>query len=208
MGRETGPKCKQCRREGMKLFLKGPRCEMARCGFTKRPYPPGMQTFRRRKLSEYGLQLREKQKLKRFYGIFERQFQRYFEMAERQKGNTGDNLLIILERRLDNVVQRLGLASSRPQARQFVAHGMIMVNGRKVDIPSYLCKSGDVITVIKKERIEKVIESVREITRGARLPSWLEISEEPLAGRMTALPTREEVPVEIREQLVVELCSK
>ena len=207
MARETGPKCRRCRREGMKLYLKGPRCFAARCGFTRRSYPPGMQSFRRRKLSDYGIQLREKQKLKRYYGILERQFRRYFEMAERMKGNTGDNLLVVLERRLDNVVERLGFAASKAQGRQFINHGIITVNGKKVDIPSYLCNVGDVISV-DSERHQELIGSILSETKSEKKASWLEVSEKPLEGRVAAMPLRDEIPIEIREQLVVELLSK
>ena len=208
MARETGPKCRRCRREGMKLYLKGARCFAVRCGFTRRPYAPGMQSFRKRKLSEYGTQLREKQKLKRYYGILERQFRRYFEMAERMKGNTGGNLLSILERRLDNIVERLGFAASKAQARQFINHGLIAVNGRKVDIPSYLCNVGDVVSAGKAENYQKRIASVLTETKSEKIGSWLEVSEKPLEGRIKAMPLRDEIPIEIREQLVVELLSK
>ena len=208
MARYTGPKCRLCRREGTKLFLKGTRCETARCSVAKREYPPGMLSTRRKKQSEYGARLREKQKLKRYYGILERQFSRLFGMAERMKGNTGENLLIILERRLDSIVQRLGFASSKAQARQFITHGLITVNAKKVDIPSYLCKVGDVISIKKKDIAEKLFEFIREQTRSNKLPSWLEVAEKPLAGRVRALPTREEVPIEINEQYVVEFCSR
>jgi small subunit ribosomal protein S4 len=192
----------------MKLYLKGSRCYGAKCGFTKRPFPPGMVRYRRRKVSDYGIQLQEKQKMKRYYGIFERQFRRIFSAAERMKGSTGENLLSLLERRLDNVVQRLGFASSKSQARQFITHGIVTVNGRKVSVPSYLCKVGDVISVKKTEKAQSLVQAVAGQTKGQLFPSWLEMTEEPLAGRMKALPTREEVPIEINELLVVEYCSK
>ena len=208
MARHTDAKCRMCRREGMKLYLKGSRCYTARCSFMKRAYPPGMARFRRRKLSDYGLQLREKQKMKRYYGILEKQFRRTFGMAERMKGNTGDNLLILLEKRLDNVLQRLGFTSSKSQARQFITHGFVTVNGSKVDIPSYLCSVGDAISVKQTEKARGLIEPVVQETKGRLFPSWLELTEKSLEGRMKATPTREEVPFEINELLVVEYCSK
>ncbi len=208
MGRYTGPKCRLCRREGMKLMLKGARCESARCSFNKRDYPPGQHAWRRSRFSAYGVQLREKQKLKRYYGVFERQFRRYFHQADRQRGNTGENLLVTLERRLDNVVCRACLAASRSQARQLVTHGHIEVNGRKVSAPSQLVKAGDVIAPRQKAGTKKIMEQVRDAVKGRPIPSWLEVSEEPLSARVLALPNREEVEIPIREQLVVELCSK
>ena len=208
MGRETSPKCKLCRREGMKLMLKGTRCETAKCAINRRDYPPGMHAWRRSKFSAYGVQLREKQKVKRFYGVLDRQFRRYFEEAERQKGNTGENLLVALERRLDNVVCRLGMAASRHQARQLITHGHLEVNGRRVTIPSHPVRPGDVIATQRNEGTTALIAKVREGTKGRPLPSWLEVTEEPLQGRVVNLPNREEVSVPVREQLIVELCSK
>lgn len=208
MGRYTGPKCRLCRREGMKLMLKGTRCESARCSLNKRDYAPGQQAWRRKKFSAYGVQLREKQKLKRFYGLYERQFQRYFHAAERQKGNTGESLLIALERRLDNVVTRAGMATSRAQARQLITHGHIELNGRTVHVPSQWVKAGDVIAPRQRAGTAKILGQVADMVKGRPIPSWLELSEEPLAARVLSLPNREEVEVPIREQLVVELCSK
>ncbi|MBM4030203.1 MAG: 30S ribosomal protein S4 [Planctomycetes bacterium] len=208
MGRDTGPKCKLCRREGMKLMLKGPRCETAKCAFSRRDFPPGMHAWRRGKFSAYGVQLREKQKLKRFYGILERQFRHYFAQAERQKGNTGENLLVALERRLDNVVHRLGMAASRQQARQLITHGHIEVNGRAISMPSRPVKPGDVIAPKRDEGTGKLLASVRELMKNRPMPSWLDLTPEPLQGRVVNLPNRDEVSAPVREQLIVELCSK
>jgi len=208
LARHTGPKCKLCRREGVKLMLKGARCESAKCSFNHRDYPPGMHSWRRRKFSSYGLQLREKQKLKRYYGVLERQFRRYFAEAERQKGNTGENLLILLERRLDNVVCLLGLATSRAMARQFITHGHIEVNGRRITIPSHLVKPGDVIAPRQNERTAKLVAQAREVAKSRPIPAWLEVNPEPLQGRVLRMPAREDVSIDVREQLVVELCSK
>jgi len=208
LARHTGPKCKLCRREGVKLMLKGPRCEGPRCSFNQRDYPPGMHSWRRRKFSSYALQLREKQKLKRYYGVLERQFRRYFAEAERLRGNTGENLLVLLERRLDNVVCLLGVAASRAMARQLIAHGHIEVNGRRVTVPSQLVEPGDVIAPRQNERTAKVVAQAREMTKGRPVPAWLEVNPEPLQGRVVRMPAREDVSIEVREQLVVELCSK
>ncbi len=208
MGREANKVCKKCRREGMQLFLKGQRCTTEKCSFKRRDYPPGMHTRRPRKISEYNKQLREKQKAKRIYGIGERQFRKYFEMAERMKGNTGENLLTILERRLDNVVLSLGFALSRFHARQMVAHGHITVNGKKMDIPSYLVKAGDVIGVTRKEKIRKLVAETVEISRGAEIPQWLEVDAQNLVGKVVQLPKRDEIKHQLEEQLIVELCSK
>jgi len=209
LGRHTGPKCRLCRREGMKLMLKGARCESARCSFNKRDYPPGQQAWRRRrKFSPYGVRLREKQKLKRYYGVWESQFRRYWHEAERQRGNTGENLLVALERRLDNVVCRAGLATSRAQARQLITHGHIEVNGQTVRAPSRLVDAGDVIAPRQRENTKKIMADVAEAVKNRAIPSWLEVFEEPLSARVLALPNREEVELPIREQLVVELCSK
>jgi len=208
LGRYTGPKCRLCRREGMKLMLKGERCESARCSFNKRDYPPGQQAWRRSKFSAYGIQLREKQRLKRFYNVGETQFRRYFGEAERQKGNTGENLLVCLERRVDNVVARAGMAASRNQARQLITHGHLEINGRRVTTPSQLVNVGDVIAPRQKECTAKIMTQVREAVKGRPVPTWLEVNDEPLQGRMLSLPNREEVEIPIREQLIVELCSK
>jgi len=192
----------------MKLMLKGARCETARCSFNRRDYPPGGQAWRRGRFSAYGVQLREKQKLKRYYGVFERQFRRCFREAERKKGNTGENLLTALESRLDNVVCRLGMAASRSQARQLITHGHVEVTGGVVTIPSQPVRAGDVIAPRQKKNTAKLITEIREQTKGRTVPSWLEVTEEPLQGRVLNLPTRDEVGVPIREQLIVELCSK
>lgn len=208
MGRDTDPKCKRCRREGMKLMLKGPRCESAKCGFTRRDYPPGMHAWRRGKFSAYGLQLREKQKVKRFYGILERQFRRYFREAEREKGNTGENLMVALERRLDNVVCCLGMAVSRAQARQMITHGHIEVNGRRIAVPSHPVSPGDVIAPRRDEATSNLLSKVREITKSRPVPKWLEVTEQPLQGRVLNLPSLEDVSIQVKVQYIVELCSK
>lgn len=208
MARNRDAKCKLCRREGMKLMLKGPRCESPRCAFNRRDYPPGMHAWRRGKFSAYGVQLREKQKLKRFYGIREKQFRRYFKEAERGTTNTGEELLIALERRLDNVVYYMGVAASRSQARQLIVHGHIEVNGRRVTIPSLPVKPGDVVAPRQKENTTKLASKARELTKGRQAPSWLEVMEQPLQGRVLNLPNRGEIPIQIKEQLIVELCSK
>jgi small subunit ribosomal protein S4 len=208
MARHIEPKCKLCRREGVKLYLKGIRCESAKCAITKRKNVPGQLKRRGRKLSDYGIHFREKQKLKRFYGVFERQFRHYYAKAERGKGNTGENLLILLERRLDNVLFHLGYGFSRSHARQVINHGHIIVNGRRVDIASYLVKPGDLIKPINKEDSIKMIKLNVDSDKGQNLPSWLELSEDGLEGRVLHLPTRDEISMNIQEQLVVELCSK
>jgi len=208
LGRYTGAKCRLCRREGMKLMLKGPRCGMEKCALNRREQPPGMHVRRRGKFSAYGVQLREKQKLKRFYGVLERQFRRYFEEAERAKGNTGENLLIALERRFDNVVHHLGMAASRSQARQLITHGHLEVNGRRITVPSHPVRPGDVIAPRRNETTAKLVAKARESTKGQRVPSWLEVTPEPLQGRVMNLPNRDEVSVPVKEQLIVELCSK
>ena len=208
MGRYTGPTCRLCRREGVKLFLKGERCDSPKCAVNRRNQPPGERRWRRPKVSEYGLQLREKQKVKRFYGVFERQFRRYFAMAERMRGNTGENLLIILERRLDNVVHKLGFAVNRRQARQMVRHGHILVNGSRVTIPSMLVEAGMTITPAGNETSRKLVRQNLQATKGRQEASWLAVSEEPPSGAVVALPTREEVSVPAEEALIVELLSK
>ncbi len=207
MGRANGNVCKLCRREGMKLFLKGQRCFSEKCGINRRDYPPGMHT-RPRKTTDYYTQLREKQKAKRIYGVQERQFRKYFTNAVRQKGNTGENLLVLLERRLDNVVLNLGLANSRFDARQMVAHGLVRVNGRRMNIPSYLVLVGDGIEIHGNERIVKKATSSVEINKGQALPGWLEAFPAELKGKVVQLPRREDVPHPINEQLIVELCSR
>lgn len=208
MARYTGPVCRLCRREGEKLFLKGAKCTSDKCPVDKRTYAPGQHgQGRMRKVSEYGVHLREKQKLRRIYGVLERQFERYYENAARRRGVTGENLLVILESRLDNIVYRLGLAPSRPAARQLVMHGHILVNDRKVDIPSYQVKAGDVITVREKSRN---IPGLREGVEAARttVPEWLEMNVETLTGRVNALPRRDQIDVNIQEHLIVEHYSR
>ncbi len=213
MARYRGSVCRLCRREGMKLYLKGERCYSPKCSFERRPYPPGIhgQAMRfRRKASDYALQLREKQKVKRIYGVMERQFRRYFEEASRRKGLTGTTLLQILETRLDNVVYRLGLADSRAQARQLVRHGHIEVNGRKVNIPSYRVKPGDVIRVRDKSRKNAFFRARAELlAEGTKtVPDWLELDVNNLAGRVLALPQRHHIDLDISEQLIVEFYSR
>ncbi len=208
MGRYVGSKCKLCRRDGVKLFLKGDRCETAKCSVVKRKTLPGQKSRRGKKLSDYGIHFREKQKLKRFYGIFERQFRNYFARSERKEGNTGENLLILLERRLDNALFHLGYGLSRSHARQVINHGHITVNGRKVDIASFLVKAGDVIKPKNKEDNIAMIKLNVESNKNRRMPSWLEQRDDELEGHILHLPTRDEVSIDIQEQLVVELCSK
>lgn len=208
MARYTGPLCKLCRREGMKLFLKGDRCYSDKCAIETRNYPPGQHGHMRRKISDYGLQLREKQKVRRIYGVLERQFTKYVRMAERKKGITGEILLQFLERRLDNVVYRLGFASSRNEARQLTRHGHILVNGRKVNIPSYLVRIGDVIEVGEKSRnMARIQESLKTVSRRG-IPPWLELDKENMRGKVRALPSREDITMPIDESLIVELYSK
>jgi len=208
MGRYTGPVCRLCRREGVKLFLKGARCDTPKCAVTRREQPPGMHIMRRRKFSDYGVQLREKQKTKRYYGVWERQFRRYYEIAERMKGNTGENLLITLERRLDNVLYRGGFAVSRPQARQLINHGHIFINGRKVDIPSYLVEPGDVIAPGPKENSTNVVKESLELNKGREAPSWMQVEDTPPSVKTAGMPNRAEAGAPVEEQLVVEFCSK
>ena len=208
MARYTGSVCRLCRREGCKLFLKGEKCYGPNCTVGKRPTPPGEHgQARQRKQSEYGLQLREKQKAKRAYGILESQFHRYFEEADRMKGITGENLLVLLERRLDNVVYRLGFGASRPQARQLVLHGHICVNGKKVSVPSYLVNAGDVISIREKSAESDHFKALREGT-GRVVPKWLTIDAENLKATVDAMPKREDIDLTIQENLIVELYSR
>ena len=200
-------KCKLCRREGGKLFLKGDKCYSEKCPFNKRPLPPGQHGAGRKKVSEYGLQLREKQKTKRIYGVQEGQFRHYYEIAERMKGITGENMLSLLERRLDNVVFRMGIGASRTQARQLVNHAHLAVNGRTVTVPSYIVKAGDVITVKENRKNNKLFEQVKQ-TKTSNMPKWLEFDPEKLEGKILALPTREDVDSQIAEHMIVELYSK
>jgi len=208
VARYTGAVCRLCRREGLKLFLKGERCYTDKCSIERRNYPPGEHGQARPKFSEYAIQLREKQKLRRIYGLLEGQFRRYFGLAERGKGVTGDTLLQLLERRLDNVVYRLGLATSRPQARQFVRHGHFLVNGRKVDIPSYSLKEGDVVTMLGRTQKNPTVEHAMEEVKGRGIPEWLSFDANTITGRVNALPTREQINLPVQEQLIVELYSK
>lgn len=207
MARLSNNVCKLCRREGVKLFLKGQRCFSEKCGVNRRNYPPGQHT-RPKKTTDYGTQLREKQKVKRIYGMLESQFQNFFAMAQRQKGNTGENLLVLMERRLDNVLLSLGLAFSRFDARQMVAHGHVYVNGRRLDIPSYLVRPGDEISVKGSDKLKKKATDAVEMNKGRPLPGWLEATPNELKGRVIQLPKREDVSVDVNEQLIVELCSK
>ena len=206
MARDTSPQCKQCRREGMKLFLKGERCLTDKCGVERRSYPPGEHGRGRMKQSEYRLQLREKQKARRFYGVLEKQFRNYYDKASRQPGVTGENLLRLLETRLDNVLVRLGFAASRRQARQFVRHGHWSVNGRRVDIPSYHVKTGDVIAVKAGSGAETSIRDATELT--SSVPAWLQADHDSLTAKILRLPDRDEIVTPVQEQLIVELYSK
>ena len=208
MARYTGSVCRLCRREGTKLFLKGDRCYGPKCALANRQTIPGEHgQARQRKPSEYGLQLREKQKAKRAYGVMETQFHRYFETDERQKGITGENLLILLERRLDNVIYRMGFGASRPQARQIVRHGHVLVNGKKVNIPSYLVDANDVITIREKSAEQEHFKALREGTNRV-IPKWLTVDNENLKATVTALPAREDVDLTLQEHLIVELYSR
>ena len=208
MARYTGEQCRICRREGQKLFLKGSRCYSDKCSISRRKYAPGQHGQKRAKLSEYGTQLREKQKTKSYYGVGEKQFRGYFEMASNKKGVTGENLLQILESRLDNVVYRLGFGVSRTQARQLVNHGQFEVNGKKVDIPSYLVKAGDVITVREIKKDNATIKANVEANAARPVPAWLELNNETLSGKVVRLASREDVDIPVEEHLIVELYSK
>ncbi len=208
MAREIGPVCRLCRREGRKLFLKGTRCDTPKCAVEKRDSPPGMHNARRGKMTDYGQHLREKQKVKHYYGVLERQFRRYFAMAERGKGNTGEALMSLLERRVDNIVYRLGFGQSRSQARMMVAHGHVTVNGRHVDVSSYLTRPGDVIRVKNRPRsLQLVAANLAEI--GREVPDFLMRSEgSPPEGHVLRLPEAADVSIDVQTQLIVELCSK
>ncbi|HVL70077.1 MAG TPA: 30S ribosomal protein S4 [Vicinamibacterales bacterium] len=209
MARYIGPVCRLCRREGMKLFLKGERCYTEKCAIEKRNLPPGQHgKLRKAKLVGYGLQLREKQKVKRIYGVLENQFRRYFEVADRTRGITGETLLQLLERRMDNVIYRLGLSTSRAQARQLVRHGHFLVNGRKVDVPSYQVKAGDVITVRGTSAQAPAIVHAMEEVKGRGIPEWLTFDAGSMTARVQSLPTREQINLPVQEQLIVELYSK
>jgi small subunit ribosomal protein S4 len=209
MARNVDPKCKQCRREGVKLFLKGDRCLTLKCAIERRNYPPGDHGMNmRRKVSDYGIQLREKQKARRMYGVLERQFRGYYGRAARMKGVTGENLLRMLELRLDNLVFRLGLASSRAQARQLVLHRHFAVNGRTVTVPSFQCKPGDKIEVRSGSRKLDAVKAALESRDTSSLVTWLSLDKDALAGSVLSSPSREEIPVPLNEQLIVELYSK
>lgn len=208
MARYTGPVCRLCRREGAKLYLKGDRCYTAKCAIDRRGYAPGQHGQGRKKQSEYGSQLREKQKTRRIYGILETQFRNYFEKAENQKGVTGENLLRLLERRLDNVVYRLGFAGSRVEARQLVCHGHFKVNGQKVNIPSFLTKVGEVVEIAEKSRDNNRIKEMVEQAARKTPPAWLELNAEQFTGKVVAVPSREEIDVPVQEHLIVELYSR
>ena len=208
MARYTDARCRQCRREGVRLFLKGDRCYTPKCGIERRAYPPGQHGQGRRKMSAYGLQLREKQKLRKVYGVVERQFRGYFQAAERLPGVTGENLLQLLERRLDNVVYRLGFASSRSQARQLVNHGHFRVNGRAANVPSHRMKPGDAIEVRDGSKQVEPIQVSLSAVGSRRMPEWLELDQANLRGRIISVPRREDIEVEAQEQLVVEYYSR
>jgi small subunit ribosomal protein S4 len=208
VARHTDPVCKLCRREATKLFLKGDRCFTAKCAIEKRNYPPGQHGQRRSKPSEYGLQLREKQKMKRIYGVLETQFRTYFRMAERQKGVTGENLVRLLEQRLDNVVHRLGFSASRAQGRILIRHGHFRVNGRRVTIASALLRAGDVVELQPKSRELAEIAAALEGAKKRRVPSWLELDAGNFRGTVRTLPSKEELAIPVQEQLVVALYSK
>ena len=208
MARYTDAVCKLCRREGQKLFLKGTRCYTDKCAITRRAYAPGQHGQGRHKTSEYGLQLRAKQMTKRFYGVLETQFRGYYDLATRKEGKTGDELLVILETRLDNVVYRLGWGSSRAEARQLVVHGHFTVNGKRVDIPSYLVKVGEVISIQDKSRQSEKIKAVIEANSAHPVAKWLDLNRETLEGKIIAMPTREDIDLAVDETLIVELYSK
>lgn len=208
MARYTGADCRLCRREGIKLFLKGDRCYSDKCGVERRPFPPGQAGKKRPRDSEYRVQLREKQKAKRSYGVLEKQFRTYYTIASRQEGKSGENLLRLLETRLDNVVYRLGFAASRDEARQTVRHNHIFVNGARVNIPSYRVRPGDVVSVADKARNLIVVKAAIISSARVEVPAWLQVDVEKLSGKVLALPTRDQIDMPVREQLIVELYSK
>ena len=208
MARYTGADCRLCRREGIKLFLKGDRCYSDKCGVERRPFPPGQAGRKRPRDSEYRVQLREKQKAKRSYGVLEKQFRTYYTIASRQPGKSGENLLRLLETRLDNVVYRLGFAASRDEARQTVRHNHIFVNGRRVNIPSYRVRPGDTVSVADKARNLSVIKAAIISSARIEVPAWLQVDVEKLQGKVLSLPTRDQIDMPVREQLIVELYSK
>lgn len=208
MARYTGSSCRLCRREGQKLFLKGERCYSEKCAMQKRSYAPGQHGQRRKKVSEYGIQLREKQKTRRYYGILEKQFKKYFEMASRKNGITGENLLTILESRLDNVVYRMGMGTSRAEARQLVTHKHFTVNGKCVNIPSCLVKEGDVIALSDKSKKSSKFEDIMEVTGSKVVPEWLEFNLDNMSGKVVNLCPRDQIGLEVQEHLIVEFYSK
>ncbi len=208
MARYRQSVCRLCRREAMKLFLKGDRCFTNKCAIERRNFPPGQHGKRRSKILGYGIQLREKQKVKRFYGVLEEQFRLTFQRAERMRGVTGENLLALLERRLDNVVHRLGFAASRSQARQLVRHGHVRVNGRKVNVPSFVVNAGAVVSVKERSRKNPLISGAVETAKGRGVPAWLELNASEFQGKVVALPKREDVALPVNEKLIVELYSK
>ena len=208
MARYTGAVCRLCRREGMKLYLKGDRCESDKCAFVNKQSAPGQHGTSRKKVSEYGLQLREKQKVKRIYGLQENQFRIYYDKASRMQGVTGSNLLSLLERRLDNVVYRLGMASSRVDARQLVRHGHFTVNGKKVNIPSFLVKEGQVISIKEGSRKSPKFEAIAAAIAHRNPPAWLDLDKDNLVGKVIAMPTREDIDMPINEQLIIELYNR
>ena len=209
MARHTGASCRQCRRENLKLFLKGDRCYGDKCAFERRPYAPGQHGQRRGgKLSDYQLQLREKQKVKRIYGVLERQFRKYYYQAEKQKGITGTNLLVLLERRFDNTIYRMGFANSRNQARQLIRHNHFLINNQRVTIPSYPVKVGDIIEVKEESRQATSVAEAMETVVRRGIPNWIELERENFKGKLLAYPNREDLTMPIQEQLIVELYSK
>ena len=205
MARYTDAKCRLCRREGVMLYLKGARCFTGKCAIKRRETPPGMHGWRRMRQKAYGMRLRERQKLKRWYGVMDRQFRRYFDMAERQKGNTGQNLLTILERRIDSVLYWTGFALSRSHARQMVRHGHVRLNGRKLSVPSALVSAGDVITSSERDASKKLLAENIELTKSRVVPTWLDVSHEPPSAKMVDEPKREDIPFEVNELFVVEI---
>lgn len=208
MARYTEAVCRLCRREGAKLYLKGDRCYSDKCAFARRSFAPGQHGQGRKKVSEYGIQLREKQKARRIYGILERQFRNYFAKADKQKGITGENLLVMLERRMDNVVYRLGFTDSRTQARQLVRHGHILVNGKRLDIPSALVKVGDVISIAPASASSEYVKAISEKIATKTTPAWLVLDAENMTGKVDRFPSREEIDAPVAEHLIVELYSK
>ncbi|HET6429297.1 MAG TPA: 30S ribosomal protein S4 [Phycisphaerae bacterium] len=210
MGRYTGPSCRLCRRQGIKLMLKGARCETAKCPMERqwRSNPPGMHSWRRGRPSEYGVRLREKQKVKRFYGIYERQFMRYFQEAARLRGNTGAHLLSLLERRLDNVVYKLGFAPSRAAARMTITHGHMYINGRRMNVPSYMVRTGDKISVKPSDKAQNLVRQRLEELGEPQMQNWLSLDMTKLEGSVLAMPTRDDVTIPVEENLIVEMCSR